>query len=43
MLAHMELVYTQIKQPLLFSRSAALAGIMVSFTHQTKVKRHATQ
>jgi hypothetical protein len=43
MLAHVELVYTKDKQPLLYSHSAALTGIMVSFTHRTKVKRHATQ
>jgi hypothetical protein len=43
MLAHMDLVYTKDKQPLLYSHLVALTGIMVSFTHRTKVKRHATQ
>ncbi len=43
MLAHIIMVYTKIKQPLLFSHSIALAGRMVSFTHRTKVKRLATQ
>jgi hypothetical protein len=43
MLAQIHLVYTKIKQPLLFSHWIALKGNMVSFTHRTKVKPHATQ
>jgi hypothetical protein len=43
MLALIQMVYSKIKQPQLLSHSIPLTGIMVSFTHRTKVKRHATQ
>ncbi len=44
MLALFHLVYIKIKQPLLLnSCSIPFSGSMASFTHRTKVKRHAIQ